>query len=125
MINSKIGWKFVFCVLIIMSASGQLAHSDEMQPYEREVFSEVVKFVRKKEYSSAKKELLKIKKDDLSRYGQWKYYDNLGYCEKKLENYEDAIKNFKKCIELYYSNEWSYIQYVFYIYKNRRRSKRF
>lgn len=103
----------VICLLLVIVTCNQFVYSDEPQPYEREVFSEVVKFVRKKEYSSAKKELLKIKKDDLSRTGQWDYYGKLGHCEEKLENYDAAIRNYKKCIEIYYSEKMPYFSLYF------------
>ena len=108
----------IFSLLMLVTCS-QFVYSDVEQPYEKEVFSETVKFFRKKEYRSAKKELLKIKKDNLSRTAQWKYYDHLGYCEGKLENYKAAIKNYKKCIKLYYSEERPYIK-LYFLYKKIR-----
>jgi len=100
---------WIIILLINVFACCQLAYSRDIQIYEIEVFSEALKFINSKKYDVAKKCLLKIDKKNLSRTGKWKYYDYLGYCEEKLGNYDAAIKNFRKCIDLYYSNKDAYI----------------
>jgi len=95
--------KIVFCLLIALLTCNQFVYSNE-----RDMLSEVVKLYKLKNYEGAKKYLLGVDKSTLSRDGKWQYYNNLGYCEKKLENYNAAIINYKKCIKLYYSEENPY-----------------